>query len=606
MDIHAILFSFLSLLAFAIIFVPISRYAGLGSVPGYLFAGFLMGPQALHIISDSSLIMHIGELGVILLLFLIGLELNPKALVKMRAQVFGMGGTQVLLSTILIAAFLYGFSGSTPGSENQSQYEPFLLVGFILALSSTAFGLQLLEEKNQLSTRFGRKAFAILLFQDLVVVPAVALVPLLGRGEASSTLSLSATLVPLLSLALIWWLGSKILGPVLRVAASAGQRELFMSASVFVVMGSALLVEQIGLSMALGAFLAGLLLSDSEYRHEILADVEPFKGIFLGIFFMSVGMSLDLNFISAHPALILLMTAGLLLVKSFVLYTLGRATKLSHFGALSLAATLPQGGEFAFVLFAVAGQYQVLSSELIQTSNIVVILSMILTPALIFVVERLKVRGNRKALRDFDVVKRSQTDVIIAGFGRFGQIMGRTLRSLQIPFTALELDYSQVAVVRKFGHKVYFGDASRVDLLEAAGAKDAKVLVVAIDDADVSLKVVELAQKHFPHLILFVRARNRAHAYGLLERGVQFFEREVFHSSLQLTKRVLENLGFTTDSAAAVIQQFAKLDLELLERQHKIYKDEHEVINQSLNGAIELEETLAADERIILPVHKSH
>lgn len=596
MDLHPILTGIVVLFGIATVCVPISRRLGFGSVIGYLIAGFIVGSSGLGLLNDAKIVMHIGEIGVILLLFIIGLELNPKSLFAMRRQVFGTGLLQVALTSIALSAALYGL--------DILPLKASLVLGFVLSLSSTAFGLQILEEKNQLQTRFGRRAFAILLFQDLAVIPALAILPLLSSVQAGSTASpehwtLQKIAIVFLSLLLLWVVGRKLLSPILRLAASSGMRELFTATTLILVVGLALLVEGLDLSMALGAFIAGLLLSDSEYRKEVLVDMEPFKGLFLGLLFMSVGMSLNVPYLLNSPGKLFLCTTVLVAIKGGVLWLSGRSSRLTNQGALSLAATLPQGGEFAFVLFPVAIAAGILNLEIVQLATMVVILSMFATPFLIFLAEKFGERLNKNTGRDFDQVETQSVQVIIAGFGRFGQATGRTLRSLQIPFTALELDYAQVEVVRKFGHKVYFGDASRVDLLEAAGAKNAKLIVIAIDDPEVSLKTVDAVQLHFPHLKIFVRARNRLHAFELIERDVFHYERELFKSSLSLTEFVLKELGFNDGSARAIIEQFERSDRALIERQAKVRSDERAIINESLEGAKELEETLRSDERIM-------
>ncbi|TDJ11750.1 MAG: glutathione-regulated potassium-efflux system protein KefB, partial [Gammaproteobacteria bacterium] len=463
----------------AIIAVPISKRLGFGSVLGYLAAGIIIGPFGLRFIRDPEHILHFAELGVVFLLFIIGLELQPSRLWVLRRMVFGLGSAQVGLSAIVIGllAWTYGF---TPTAAAVS--------GLILALSSTAFVLQLLAEKKQLTTVHGRAAFSILLFQDLAVIPLIALLPLIGSGTSGE--SQFDPLMVGISLASIAGLiigGHFLLRPLLRIVAHSKLPELFTATALLVVIGAALFMQFAGMSMVLGAFIAGMLLADSEYRHELEADLAPFKGLLLGLFFIAVGMSVNIGLLLEEPKTILLFVVGLMAAKAIVLYPLAKAFGLCNTkGALSLAAVLSQGGEFAFVLFAVVAREQIIDTTQIDRLILAVAISMLLTPVVYLIIEYVTGRMGEKDDAEYDEMEDVGNAVIIAGFGRIGQIIGRLLRIKGQSFTALEIDSSQVDVIRRYGSKVYFGDAGRLDLLRAAGADRAKLLVLAIDDVEAS------------------------------------------------------------------------------------------------------------------------
>ena len=574
-------------LAAAVITVPLFRKLGMGTVLGFLIAGVLIGPWLLGIISDVDNILHFAEFGVVLLLFVIGLELRPLRLWELRRPIFGLGGAQVAVTGLVLTA-----AGMALGLSIMTA----IVVGLVLSLSSTAFALQILAEKKQLTTHYGRASFAILLFQDLAAIPLLALIPLFSAGGLDQTWNpLSAIKAVAIVVSVIVG-GRWLLRPFLRLAASATSHEVFVAAALLVVVGTALLMQVAGLSMALGSFLAGVLLADSEYRHELEADIEPFKGLLLGLFFISVGMSMNLGLVIQRPYIVLGLVAGLMAIKALLLYGLGRLAKQSHGSAVNLALFISQGGEFAFVLFPAAAGVQVLDKPLADLLIVVVSLSMAVTPLLLTLNERIfKIGHGTDETREFDNIEAHEHRVIIAGFGRFGQMIARTLRMKKIPFTVLESSFEQVDFVRKFGNKIHFGDASRLDLLRAARADLAEIFVLAIDDMEASVRTAEMVKKHYPHLKIYARARNRVHAYRLMDVGVDKQIRETLLSSIELARDVLMALGHTQNEANDAIRRFRQHDEALLERQHKIQDDEAQLIAAARAGAEELERLFEED-----------
>lgn len=577
-------------LAAAIIAVPISKRLGFGSVLGYLAAGIIIGPFGLRFIRDPEHILHFAEFGVVFLLFIIGLELQPSRLWVLRRMIFGLGSAQMVLSAVVIGllAWTYGF---TPTAAAVS--------GLILALSSTAFVLQLLAEKKQLTTAHGRAAFSILLFQDLAVIPLIALLPLIGSGASGENqFDLLKVGITLASIAGLIIGGHFLLRPLLRIVARSKLPELFTATALLVVLGAALFMQFAGLSMVLGAFIAGMLLADSEYRHELEADLAPFKGLLLGLFFIAVGMSVNIGLLLKEPMTILLFVVGLMVAKAIVLYPLARAFGLCNTkGALSLAAVLSQGGEFAFVLFALVAREQIIDTTQIDRLILAVVVSMMLTPVVYLIIEHVTGRAAEKEDAEYDGMEDEGNAVIIAGFGRVGQIVGRLLRVKGQSFTALEIDSSQVDVVRRYGSKVHFGDAGRLDLLRAAGADRAKLLVLAIDDIEASVRTAETIIRNFPHLNIIARARNRRHAHKLMDLGITHIFRETLLSSLAMSGRVLEMLGFDQEEVRRGIDTFRKSDKRLLDEQHAIHHDEERLIQSAKDTARELESLLRNDSR---------
>jgi len=580
-------FESMVLLAAAVIAVPLFKKLGMGAVLGFLFAGILIGPWVFGFITDVDNILHFAELGVVMLLFVIGLELRPSRLWELRRPIFGLGGAQVMVTglALSIGAMALGLSVTTA-----------IIVGLVLSLSSTAFALQILAERKQLTTHHGRTSFAILLFQDLAAIPMLALIPMLGLGASAQAWSVVAALKAVAVIIAVVVGGRLLLRPFLRFAASAVSHEVFVAAALLVVVGTALLVQATGLSMALGSFLAGVLLADSEYRHELEADIEPFKGLLLGLFFIAVGMGMNLGLLLERPLAVVALVLGLMVIKSVVLYVLARLTRQSHGTAVNLALYIAQGGEFAFVLLGAAAVSQAMNKDIADLLIVVVSVSMAVTPLLLVLNERVfKIGQEKNKGREFDRIEEREHRVIIAGFGRFGQMVARTLRMKHIPFTVLEASFEQVDFVRKFGNKIYFGDASRLDLLRAARVDQADVFVVAIDDVAASLKTVEMVKKHYPHIKIFARARNRMHAYQLMDLGVDKQVRETFLSSIDLGRDVLMAVGNTEADANEAVRRFRQHDEDLLAQQHKVYHDEAQLIASARQGAQELERLFEED-----------
>jgi len=574
----------------AIISVPISKRLGFGSVLGYLCAGILIGPFGFGFIHEPEHILHFAELGVVFLLFIIGLELKPARLWIMRKMVFGLGTAQVLVSAALIAvlAWFYGLEAQTS-----------IVVGLILALSSTAFVLQMLAEKKQLSTQFGRAAFSILLLQDLAVIPLIALLPLLGaRAGLDSGFDPVEVGMMIGTLVLLIVGGRLALKPVLSTVAAAGIPELFTATALLVVIGSALLMEFAGMSMVLGAFIAGMLLADSEYRHQLEADIAPFKGLLLGLFFIAVGMSVNIGLLLDIPGRIMLLVAGLMVSKAVVLIVLARLFGMcDRRNALSLAAVMSQGGEFAFVLFALAARERLVPAGVIDELILAVAVSMLLTPFVYLLNERVGAKLGKAEAPQFDDIPEEEHEVIIAGFGRVGQIVGRLLQSINKPFTALEIDSSQVDIVRRYGNSVHFGDAARPEVLRAAGAAHAKILVLATADMETSLHIAETAKRQFPNLTIIARAHNRRHAHKLMDVGVDKIFRDTLLSSLAMGESVLVNLGFDDNDVRHVSDTFRDADEKLLMEQYAMHESEEKLIQSARDAARELESILEQDLR---------
>ncbi len=574
----------------AIIMVSISRRLGFGSVLGYLAAGIFIGPFGLAFISDPEHILHFAELGVVLLLFVVGLELQPSRLWVLRKMVFGLGSAQVFASAALLSmlAWLYGLALTAA-----------IITGFILALSSTAFVLQLLSEKKQLGATHGRAAFSILLFQDLAVIPLIAILPLLSASKAAgSSFDLTGAGTAVITLGALIVGGRYLLRPVLHIAAGSKIPEIFTATALLVVIGAALLMEYAGMSMVLGAFIAGMLLADSEYRHQLEADIAPFKGLLLGLFFIAVGMSVNIGLLLETPARIALIVVALMLAKAVILLPLARLFGLCNWqAAAKLAAVMSQGGEFAFVLFAIAARERLLPADKIDELILAVAVSMLLTPIVYLCVEHAAEKAEKSKDPDYDDMEDQHHDVIIAGFGRVGQVVGRLLRVVGRPFTALEIDSSQVDVVRRYGSVVHYGDASRLDLLRAAGAEHAKIFVLAIDDIEASARTAAAVIKHFPHLKVIARARNRRHAHVLMDQGVEHIFRETLLSSIALSEKVLTSLGMDEKDVQHVASTFRDRDVRLLDEQHAIHQSEEDLIQSAKDTAAELETLLRDDLR---------
>lgn len=570
----------------AIVLVALSRRLGFGSVLGYLAAGILIGPFGFAFIHDPEHILHFAELGVVFLLFVVGLELQPSRLWVLRKMVFGLGSAQVIISAVVIAAIAWSFGlGTTPA----------IVIGCILALSSTAFVLQMLAEKKELTTSHGRAAFSILLFQDLAAIPLIAILPTLGAASSDGFDFAQAGIMFATIAALIVG-GRLLLKPILQIAAGSKIPEIFTATALLVVIGAALLMQFAGMSMVLGAFIAGMLLADSEYRHQLEADIAPFKGLLLGLFFIAVGMSVNIGLLLDSPGRILLIVAMLMATKALVLILLARVFGLCDArAATSLAVVMSGGGEFAFVLFGIAARQRLIAAELIDEFILAVAVSMLLTPFIYLLNEALTAKLERENEPTYDDMDEPHNGVIIAGFGRVGQIIARLLAVFKTPFTALEIDSSQVDVVRRYGNVVHYGDASRLDILRAAGAEHAKIFVLAIDDVEASIRTAEAVRQHFPHLKIIARARNRRHAHWLMDLGIEHIFRETMLSSLTMSKHVLTNLGFEENEVERISTEFRERDTRLLREQHAIHNSEEKMIQSSKDTAAEFESLLQGD-----------
>ncbi len=601
MEQHQSLLHAIYYLLAAVIAVPFFRRWGLGAILGYLVAGVVIGPQVLGLIFEPQAALHLSEFGVVMLLFVIGLELNPEQLWKSRFEVGLLGGAQILLSALLIAVFLVTvFPLSWPQS---------FIIGLTLALSSTAFAVPLMEEQKIMGLPLGRKGFSMLLSQDMAVIPILLLL-----ASWSPVANSHGERLP-------WWVGVlTVLGviiaarvlfnPLLKLAAKYGSREILTAAGLLIVLGVSLLMLIVGLSMSLGAFLAGLLLAQSSYRHQLAADIEPFKGLLLGLFFIAVGMSLNLQLLFAHPLLVIALALGLMAIKIGVIALILKVRKFSFREGIFLGIMLAQGGEFAFVLMASAEELNFLPVAIANYVVLVVGISMALTGPLVIGFERLIQRTTlqEKALQDTELHQKSLTaleqpsehkpEVIIAGFGRFGQIIGRILTANNIPYNALDRNADHIEFLKQFGVNSYYGDPARMDLLEAAGIRDAKVLVVAVDATEQSLKIVELVREKYPQVALIVRARDRAHVYQLLELGVTKPIREIYESSLSAAMQTLLELGFTEGQSQNTIDLFREHDEQMLEKSSLIHNDVTALIKVAEDGRRELKELFAKDTQI--------
>jgi monovalent cation:proton antiporter-2 (CPA2) family protein len=567
-------------LAAAVIAIPIFRRFKLGSVLGYLTAGIIIGPASLGLISTLDTTRDIAQFGIVLLMFVIGLELQPSRLWVLRKSIFGLGSAQVAATTLGIGAAAYFVFEQT--------WQTSLVIGFALSMSSTALALQLLAERGQLNSQFGRSAFSILLFQDVAVLPALALLPLLGIASAKTAGPGGWLVIKLIAvLATVIIGGRYVLRPMLRIIAATRVAEAFTAAGLLIVLGTALLVSQVGLSLSLGAFLAGVLLADSEFRHELEADIEPFKGLLLGLFFISVGMSANLELVREKPLLIIGLTAGFMVLKIGILWAIGRLSSLSSTASRGLAISLPSGGEFAFVLFGLAATLGILDTEIAELLVLVVTASMILSPMLLALYD-VTFKANEADGRPFDTPVELYPKVIIAGFGRFGQIVGRILLAKKIAFTALEANQTQVDFLRRFGNQVFYGDASRLELLRAAHAENAEVFVLAIDDVEASVRTAELIRKHFPNLKIFARARNRQHAFRLMDLAVRYIVRETLVSSLEMSVQVLESLGLSKSKALETVHQFRVHDEATMAKQQAVKDDESKFLATTRESAEQL------------------
>ena len=571
----------------AVIAVPLFKRFGLGAVLGYLAAGVVLGPFGVKVVEDAEPVLAASEIGVVMMLFVIGLELSFARLKLMRKPVFGVGGLQVLLSGLLLGglALMLGLS-----------WKAALVVGLALALSSTAFGLQLLSERKMINSPHGRLAFAILLFQDLAAIPLIAAIPLLGVAAASPDPVWKDVLKAVAAIAVVVIGGRYVLRQLFRLAARIGVPEMLTASALLAVLSAAWVMHLAGLSMGLGAFLAGVLLADSEFRHEIESQIEPFKGLLLGLFFMAVGMSVDLQLIAAEPWVVVFGTLALLAIKSTVLFAISlRPGRLDWREALQCGVVLALGGEFAFVVLAEAVKANLIDAVLQNRLVAIVGLSMALTPLLLIAASLLLRRfPEHIPKRGFDPIPDSHPQVILAGFGRFGQIVARMLVAQKIPFVALETDARQVDFVRRFGNIVYYGDPSRPDLLRSAGAGHAHIFINAIDNAEANLRATRVVRRLYPNLKVFARAHDRRHAWQLMDQGAAV-TRETFASGLEMGRDVLIALGMSPEQAVQRALKFREHDEALLASQHLIYDDEVALMESAKQARSELEQLFEAD-----------
>jgi glutathione-regulated potassium-efflux system ancillary protein KefC len=571
-------------LAAAVICVPVAARLGLGSVLGYLIAGVAIGPSGLAVIGDVASTQNLAELGVVLMLFVIGLELEPRRLMAMRATVFGGGALQLAISGVVLGLALLALG---------LPWQAALVAGLALALSSTAIATQAMSERKELDTPTGRASFGILLFQDIAAIPLIALVPILGHAETAGTNPLWMRVgIAVSAVAGVVVIGRHLTRPLLRLIARSEIRELFTAFSLLLVIGVAELMSLAGLSMAMGAFIAGVLLASSEFRHALESDIEPFKGLLLGLFFISVGMTIDFGLLASRPGMVALLLAGFVTLKFLSLWAVARLLDICRERFL-FASLLAQGGEFAFVVFGVARESRLFSAEWEALLTVVVALSMASTPLMLLVYDRFTVRGAR-AERAPDTID-AQAPVIIAGFGRFGQIVGRLLFASGVRAVVLDHDADQVESLRKFGFRVFYGDATRLDLLEAAGARKARLLVNAIDDVQASIALVDRVRANFPNLPIVSRARNVTHYFELRLRGVDVVERETFESALRMGRSALEQLGVDRYRARELADAFRRHNIASVDATLPFYKDEARRMSMAKSGREELEQQFARD-----------
>lgn len=579
--------------------VPLAHRLGLGAVLGYMLAGIAIGPFALGLINDAQHIYHLAEFGVVMMLFLIGLEIEPERLWRMRRAMIGLGGAQVT-SSIAALTLLIHLLGL---SLNES-----LVLSSALALSSTALVLQMLEEKGLMHTSMGEHALGVLIFQDIAVIPLLVLLPMLATiaPEASAHTDNIIAHLPsyLQTLAAIAAIGVIVVGGrvmsrhLFGFIARAGQREVFTAISLALVVGITLLMQSLGISPALGAFIAGVVLANSEYKHTLQADIRPFKGLLLGLFFISVGMSMDFDIIAENPIFIGLGVLTLMSLKAAILLVLARLFRLASLQAVGFALALCQGGEFAFVLLQFSRSLNLITPDHQQLVTMIVACSMALTPLLMilythFIIPRFMCV--LPAPDSFDTID-AQHPIILAGYGRFGQIIGRFLRAQGVDAVILEKDPEQIDLLRKFGFRGYYGDASDMDLLRSAGAEKARMLIISIANMEECSEIAEKARTHFPHLKIYARARNRRHGYELDKIGVDYFRRDVFDSALTMAKRIMTDLGFAPADMARRAKQFSDHDEATLRESFAFFEEEDKLIAFSHKATEELERLLKSDE----------
>lgn len=589
MNPHDALRVVLVFLVAAVVAVPLARRFGLGAVLGYLLAGAAIGPWALRVVTDVESILSFSEFGVVLMLFVIGLELAPTKLWALRQTIFGYGALQMAGCALLIGALAAALGAS---------WQVALVAGLGLALSSTAIALATLGERNLFATPAGKASFGILLFQDIAAIPMIALLPMLtfdGSQPADGHAWIGAAKAVAVIAAVVVG-GRYLVRPALRFIARTGMREMFTAFALLLVVGIAAMMEAVGMSMALGTFLAGVLLADSEYRHALEADIEPFKGLLLGLFFMAVGMSIDFGVMAQQPWQVLGLVAAVVGAKVLVLRLLAPRFEIARGQRLLFALLISQAGEFAFVVFGVARSAGLLPEDIAALLVLVVALSMVTTPLLLLAYDQIVApRAGKLRQRADETIEPQDNPVLIAGFGRFGQIVGRLLYAQGIGVTVLDHDPDQIDFLRQFGFKVFYGDATRMDLLEAAGAAKARILVVAVDGMDESLALIDRVRQRFPHLRIYARARHVSHVYLLKDRGVELFEREMFEGSLMLGRRVLEGLGLDPAEARAAAMKFRRHNIAAIDRFYPHYTDQKTMVSLARQARDELEEMFRQD-----------
>ncbi|EXH84501.1 monovalent cation:proton antiporter-2 (CPA2) family protein [Acinetobacter baumannii] len=571
----------------SLILVPLGKRLGIATVLGYLFTGILLGPSVLNIAHDPEAIMELAEFGVILLMFLIGLELRPQRLWEMRDSIFVMGSLQVVITgIILMLTVLLLFQQHLAAS---------FVIGFALALSSTAFVLQLLTEKQQLNTTYGQQSFSILLFQDIAAIPLLAVIPLLA-GTESTHHGIAYFAAIIATFTGLFLFSRYVMRPFFRFVAKSGATELITAVGLFIILAVVLLMDTLGISTTLGAFLTGVLLADSEFRHELEASIAPFKGLLLGLFFMTVGMTTQLSLLIEMPWLIIGGAIGLLVIKTLVLTAIARYKKYSWNNSLLLGTCLAQGGEFAFVILSLAKSEKILTDALLEPVTLIVTLSMVLTPVIYWIMACKIIPLFHKELPpEYDEIPQQDNPIIIAGFGRFGQIIARIARLQHLGFTAIDNNLHQVDFVRRYGGKLYYGDVTQPDLLRSAGIEKAKVFILAIDDVEDSMNVARHLRLNYPNLKLLAPARDPHHVHLLRDLGVEHIWRETYLSSLGMAYRALRELGISDEQAYNNIEIFRDYDEKLLIQQQSIYTDEQKVFETHRNALAELEHLFESD-----------
>ncbi|QIO04777.1 monovalent cation:proton antiporter-2 (CPA2) family protein [Acinetobacter shaoyimingii] len=571
----------------ALILVPLGKRFGIATVLGYLFTGIILGPSVLNIARDADSIVHLADFGVILLMFLIGLELRPQRLWEMRRSIFVLGTAQVVITGLVLMGTIWLLF--------QHNLTASFVIGFALALSSTAFVLQLLSEKQQLNTTHGQQSFSILLFQDIAAIPLIAIIPILAGSETSHHgIAYFAAIVA--TFTGLFLFSRYVMRPFFRFIVKSDATELITAAGLFIVLSVVVLMDVLGISTTLGAFLTGVLLADSEFRHELEASITPFKGLLLGLFFMTVGMTTHISVIWQMPVLVIGGTLLLIVIKAAVMLSIARYYKYTWNQSILIATCLAQGGEFAYVIFAVARSENVLTSAMIEPVTLIVTLSMALTPIVFWAVNRwITPLFQQQSKPEYDEIIDHHPPMIIAGFGRVGQIVARLAHMQRINFTAIDNNLQRIDFVRRYGGKLYYGDATQPDLLRAAGIQHAQVFILAIDDVEVSMNVARHIRLNYPNLRLLARARDRYHMHLLRDLGIEYIWRETYLSSLGMSYRALCLLGIPKEQAHDSIELFRDYDEKLLAEQQRIYTDEQKVYESYRNFIAELEHIFESD-----------